>query len=122
MRPYVFDDNAYVVLDGDLDLFRKDELRESLPSPDTVKTCVINLSRAEYIDSLVLGMLVAFRREFVASGNPPDNLTIILPKSGSVRTAFERTGLTRLFSIATIEPSSVRAEEHLTKQPSRRAP
>ena len=92
--------SAYVVLEGDLDIFRKSEVASALPDPARVDSVVINCSRAAYIDSLVLGMLVQFRRQFVAAGGDPRALVLMLPREGPIRRTFELTGLTRLFEIA----------------------
>lgn len=113
MRPYVFGDTAYVVLDGELDIFRKAELAAALPDPRRIKSGVINLARARYLDSVALGMLVGFRRAFIDHGGDPDNLVLMLPKDGPVRRTFEISGLTRLFAIAYVEPSTLPPEERI---------
>lgn len=71
MKPYVFGDTSYIVLDGDLDLERHDEIAAALP----------------FVDSWLVGHLVQFRRKFVARGGDPANLIVLLPQSGDVRRA-----------------------------------
>jgi len=97
---------AYVALTGELDIFRKDEIAATLPDPNALGGAIINLLKATYIDSCVLGMLVKLRREFVSSGGDPHNLILVIPKEGPVRRAFELTGLLRLFSIAHVDPTT----------------
>lgn len=104
---------AYIVLEGDLDLSRKDDIVSALPDPASVSSIVINLSRATYIDSLVMGALVQFRREFIRSGGNPADLAIMLRSDSAVRRAFELTGLTRLFAIAYVELPAGRPEERI---------
>ena len=101
---------AYVTLEGELDLFREGEIAAALPHAESIDNAVINLSRATYIDSLVLGMLVGFRRRFVGAGGDPRNLALILPAVGTVRRTFELTGLTRLFATAYIEKGAIDAD------------
>jgi anti-anti-sigma factor len=103
VRPYVLGENAYVVLDGELDLSRKGELTAALPDPKSLKHVVINLTRVTYIDSFMLGALVQFRTNFVAAGGDPSNLILVLPHDGDLPRTFELTGLDKLFSIAHVD-------------------
>lgn len=103
MRPYVLGENAYVVLDGDLDITRKTELLAALPDASALKHAVINLSRVTYIDSFMLGSLVQFRANFIAAGGKPENLMLVLPRGGILERTFELTGLNKLFPIAYVE-------------------
>jgi anti-anti-sigma factor len=105
MRPYVLGENAYVVLDGDLDISRRTELLAALPDPKTIKHIVINLTRVTYIDSFVLGALVQFRSNFLASNGKPDNFMLVVSRAGVLERAFELTGLNKLFTIAYVEPA-----------------
>lgn len=106
MRPYVLGENAYVVLDGDLDSSRRSELLAALPPPDTLKHVVINMTRVGYIDSFMLGALVQFRANFVAGGAKPENLILLVPRGGILERTLELTGLNKLFPIAYVEPSA----------------
>ena len=103
MRPYVLGETAYVVLDGDLDITRRTEVLAALPDARALKHAVINLTRVSYIDSFMLGSLVQFRANFVSSGGKPENLMLVLPRSGILARTFELTGLSKLFSIAYVE-------------------
>jgi anti-anti-sigma factor len=116
MRPYVVGENAYVVLEGDLDMPRRTELLAALPDPRALKHAVINLARVTYIDSFMLGVLVQFRANFAAAGNAPSNLMLVVPRGGILERTFELTGLNKLFSIAYVEPSE-RIEELEAKVP-----
>jgi len=104
VRPYVLGENAYVVLDGDLDMTRRTELLAALPPPQALKHVVINLTRVTYIDSFMLGALVQFRANFVAGGAKPENLMLLVPRGGVLERTFELTGLNKLFLIAYVEP------------------
>lgn len=89
-----------IILDGDLDIAHKAQIAHVLSDRRTLESAAIDLSRATYIDSMVLGMLVQFRREFIHHGGRPKNLVLILPKDGPIRKVFEMTGLTGIFEIA----------------------
>ena len=114
MRPYVLGENAYVVLDGDLDISRRTELLAALPDPRELKHVVVNLTRVSYIDSFMLGALVQFRANFIAAGGKPENLLLLLPRQGILERTFELTGLNKLFTIAFVEPAD-RLEEFAPK-------
>lgn len=114
VKPYASGESAYVVLDGELDLSRRDEIVAALPAPEAISSGVINLASATYVDSTVLGALVKFRRAFINRGGNPESLIIVLAKGGPIRSAFERTGLHRLFSIAYVERLPSPPEEHIT--------
>jgi anti-anti-sigma factor len=116
VKPYAAGESAYVVLDGELDLSRRDEIDEALPAPESISGGVINLAYATYVDSTVLGALVRFRRAFINHGGNPEDLIIVLAKNGPVRRSFEATGLNRLFAIAFVEPAPLPPEEHLTRR------
>lgn len=107
MRPYVLGENAYVVLDGDLDISRRTELLAALPDASALKHVVINLTRVSYIDSFMLGSLVQFRANFIAAGGKPENVMLVLPRKGILERTFELTGLNKLFAIAYAEPANV---------------
>lgn len=110
MRPYVLGENAYVVLDGDLDIGRRAELLAALPEASALKHIVINLTRVDYIDSFMLGSLVQFRANFIAAGGKPENVMLVVPRGGILERTFELTGLNKLFCIAYVEPAE-RVEE-----------
>ncbi len=116
MKPYFFGDNAYAVLEGELDAARKGDICAALPDPAVVKSVVISLARATYIDSLVMSVLVRFRREFMQHGGDPRNIFLILPKTGPIRRAFDGVGLQRLFSVAYAEPTLL-VSEHIASPP-----
>lgn len=114
MKPYVFGNSAYIVLEGDLDLGRKDDVAAAFPAAESLNGVVINLARATYVDSSVMGKLVQFRRRFIECGGDSHNLVLLLPKEGEVRRAFELAGMTALFSIAFVQATPVSSEEYLT--------
>lgn len=105
MRPYILGENAYVVLEGDLDLTRRTELLAALPDPHSLKHVVINLTRVSFIDSFMLGALVQFRANFIAAGGRPENVLLVLPRAGIMERTFELTGLNKLFAVAYVEPA-----------------
>ena len=97
---------AYLALDGELDIFRRDEIRHALPDPANISSIVINCLRATYIDSVILGALVGFRRDFVGAGGDPKNFVFILAKGSLLHRTFELAGLTKLFAMAYVEGPS----------------
>jgi anti-anti-sigma factor len=101
----VLGENAYVVLDGDVDISRRTELLAALPPLQSLKHVVVNLTRVTYIDSFMLGALVQFRANFIAAGGRPENLMLVVTKGGILERTFELAGLNKLFSIAFVEPS-----------------
>lgn len=113
MKPYATGESAYVILDGELDLSRRDEIAAALPAPESISGGVINMASATYVDSTILGALVRFRRAFINHGGDSENLIIVLAKNGAVRRSFEKTGLNRLFAIAYVEPAPIPPEEHI---------
>lgn len=115
MKPYVYGNSVYVVLDGDLDIDSREEIAEALPPPEQITGGVINLARATYVDSTLLGMLVQFRRNFIKSGGDPSNLILVLAKNGKVRRTFELTGMNRLFSVAYVESTPIAPQEYMTQ-------
>jgi anti-anti-sigma factor len=115
VRPYIAGENAYVVLDGDVDMSRRTELVAALPDPQPLKHAVINLTRVSYIDSFMLGALVQWRSNFIAAGGAPEDLILVLPRGGILQRTFELTGLHKLFSIAYVEPAE-RVAEPVTKR------
>lgn len=116
MRPYILGENAYVVLDGDLDISRRTELLAALPDPSVLKHIVINLTRVRYIDSFMLGSLVQFRANFITGGGKPENLMLVLPRGAVLERTFELTGLSKLFCIAYVEPADRVEEVPLTPE------
>ena len=116
VKPYASGESAYVILDGELDLSKRDEIAAALPAPGSISGGVINLANATYVDSTVLGALVRYRRAFINHGGDPDNLIVVLAKNGPIRRTFEKTGLNRLFAIAYVEPAAMPPDEHITSR------
>ena len=94
---------AYVVLSGELDLFRKNEVRAAFPDPGAVGSVVVNCTRAAYIDSTIIGMLVGLRRDFVSAGGDPANFILLTNKESIVCRALDLAGVTKLFAMAFVE-------------------
>lgn len=90
----------YVSLEGEFDVFSESRLVEALPNPAEVASVLIDLLRVKYVDSVAIGRLVAFRRDFLDAGGEPDNLVVLLPKTGGLRRIFEITGLSKMFAVA----------------------
>ncbi|MBV8153852.1 MAG: STAS domain-containing protein [Candidatus Eremiobacteraeota bacterium] len=104
MKARVFGEEAHVVLEGELDIFRQGDMAAALPDPSAIGGATIDLSRATYLDSVAIGMLVGFRRSFVTAGGDPQKIVLILPNAGPVHRTFEICGLTRLFPVAYADP------------------
>jgi anti-anti-sigma factor len=93
---------AYAVLDGVLDISRKDEITRLLRDKIRAKSVTINLSRVEHIDSTILGLLVSVRRRFLDRGGAEDDFLLIVERDSGLARMFEITGLDRLFSMALV--------------------
>jgi anti-anti-sigma factor len=106
-------------LTGELDLFRIDEIRAKLPDPRAAELVTIDCSEVSYIDSSALGLLLEFRKSFVAAGGHPEDLHLILPEGGTIARTFEITGLDALFTVAYVDRSVAGALfEHWKAAPS----
>lgn len=90
---------ASVVLKGDLDIDRRDEIVALLPSPNRAERVVIDCTEVNSIDSVILTVLMRYRNQFVESGHSPFDLVVVV--NPSLRRIFEITGLTAKMSVVT---------------------
>lgn len=88
---------ATLRLEGDLDIYRRDEIEARLPAPGSAERVVIDCSAATSIDSTILTMLMRYRRRFAAAGGDPVNIVIVVEPS--LRRTFEIAGLSRVLTI-----------------------
>jgi anti-anti-sigma factor len=88
---------ATLRLEGDLDIYRRDEIQSRLPAPGSVDRVIIDCSAATSIDSTILTMLMRYRRSFASAGGDPVNIVVIV--APSLRRIFEIAGLTRMLTI-----------------------
>jgi anti-anti-sigma factor len=92
------DDTAcLVVLSGELDFSEEARVKELLPAPDRCSRVVIDCSAVTYLDSAVIAVLAAFRREFKEAGGDP--LEIVLIASPAIDRALAITGMKRLITV-----------------------
>lgn len=86
-----------VTLSGDLDLSRRDVVRDMLPSPDSIERLVIDCSMVTSIESVVIAVFMRYRRRFTAAGRDPFNIIFIV--SPQMRRTFDVTGMTEWFTV-----------------------
>ena len=91
---------AYVSFEGILDISRHNEVTDRLSGWSLAPSVVINLTRVEHVDSLILGVLVSCRRIYIEAGGDSHNFILVVARNGGLRRIFAETGLDRLFSIA----------------------
>lgn len=104
-----FTDVAHNTLEltGEYDLARAASLRDVLrPLVDEGLPVVLDLSRATFIDSVTLGLIVRAARELSRNGS---ELRIFMPGTTErqVRELFRITGLDRVLAIDTRRPAGV---------------
>jgi anti-anti-sigma factor len=86
-----------VVLTGDLDISRRQEIESQLPDVNSADRVVIDCSAATSIDSSILTVLMRYRRRFQQSGKDP--LDMIVIASAGIRRMFEVAGLSKLVTV-----------------------
>ena len=86
-RPHV------VSFNGELDIWKEDEIEKRLSAVDGSAPVVVDLSEVRYLDSAFLSALVRLRRRL-----PDRPITLVAP-TPSVRRVFELTEMHRLFEI-----------------------
>ena len=86
-RPHV------VSFNGELDIWKEDEIEKRLSAVDGSAPVVVDLSEVRYLDSAFLSALVRLRRRL-----PDWPITLVAP-TPSVRRVFELTEMHRLFKI-----------------------
>ncbi len=83
-----------VVLRGDLDVFRADEVRQALQEAAAEPLLVIDLSEARSISASTLGELVRSYKQRLNAGLQTARVVV---RSAHVRKIFDITGLSRLW-------------------------
>jgi len=94
-----------VVLEGELDLYAEEVVRSAFARLDGTsgsRSVTVDLTRATFIDSTILGELLRLRRQLVARGCS----LVIVCGSLDVRRAFEITGLDGVFTVRGAEDLS----------------
>jgi anti-anti-sigma factor len=93
-------DGCVVVLTGEHDLSSVDELREAFDQTSSARTVLVDLSDTAFIDSAVLGALIASHREATEQGRRW--AMIVGNGSGAaVRRILELTGLDAVMPVYT---------------------
>jgi anti-anti-sigma factor len=88
-----------ITLSGDLDLSRRDVIKDMLPSPTSIERLVIDCSAVNSIESVVIAVFMRYRRKFGAAGRDPLNIIFIV--SPALRRTFDITGMTEWFTVIT---------------------
>jgi stage II sporulation protein AA (anti-sigma F factor antagonist) len=97
-------ETAYVALDGDLDFSSRESLSAALPDANAIKGVILDFRNVRYIDSAGLGILIGFRKRFVAAGGRSEKIVIVAQPGGTVRKVLEIAGLPRVFTITDTVP------------------
>jgi anti-sigma B factor antagonist len=82
-----------ISLQGELDLYTRDELRRLLYDPDCRSTVVVDLTDTTFIDSSTLTELIRFRRWLDTRGSA----LRLVGANRENRRVFQVTGLDRVF-------------------------
>lgn len=90
----------HVVLEGDLDFSRQDEIMALLPDPPLPSRLVIDCTKLDSVDSTILTVLLRFRRRVLEAGDDPTKIVLIVRK-GSLRQLLEIAGLPKLLTVIT---------------------
>jgi anti-anti-sigma factor len=93
-------DGCVVVLTGEHDLSSVDELRDAFDQTSSARTVLVDLSNTAFIDSAVLGALIASHREATEQGR---NWALIVGNGSgaAVRRILELTGLDAVMPVYT---------------------
>lgn len=82
-----------VSFDGELDIWKEDDVEKTLSVFDGSVPAVVDLSAVRYLDSAFLSALVRLRRRL------PDSRITLVIETPSVRRVLELTEMHRLFDI-----------------------
>ena len=93
-------DGCVVVLTGEHDLSSVDELREAFDQTSSARTVLVDLSDTAFIDSAVLGALIASHREATEQGRRWA-LIVGNGSGAAVRRILELTGLDAVMPVYT---------------------
>jgi anti-anti-sigma factor len=105
-----FKDAPRVVLEGELDLYRRDEIAAALPPAESVDRVILDMRGVTVMDSSIIALLMRYRRAFVEHGKNPHDIVIVVPPP--LRRIFEITGLLKLLTIVSA-PITDTAEQPL---------
>lgn len=92
--------SKYITLEGDLDISRRDELMRLLPDPPLPSRAVIDCTKLNSVDSIILTILLRFRRRVMEVGEDPTKIVLVVPPS-SLRQLFEIAGISKLLTVVT---------------------
>lgn len=85
---------AIVRLEGDWDIYRRDELHDRVAALYDKPKAIVDLSGVHYIDSTALSEFVRMRKTRKAAGFPPARFVVTSP---NVRKLFAMTGLDQVW-------------------------
>lgn len=95
-------------LEGEWDIYRREELSDQLRPAYTHPNVIVDLSRVEYMDSTGLSAFVRMRNTRKAAGFAPSRFVIVSP---NVRRIFELTGLDNVWPIYDSLEAALRAPD-----------
>ena len=84
-----------VTLSGELDIFKKEKLRDALAQAESADVAIIDMTGVTFLDSAALGVLIGFKKR-MAERKATVRVVLI---SLQLRRLFEITGLDRVFEI-----------------------
>jgi anti-anti-sigma factor len=106
-----YSDVPRIVLAGELDVYRREEVAAAFPPPESVDRLVVDMRDATLIDSSIIAFLMRYRRRFVECGGDATDIVVVVPPV--LRRVFEITGLVKLLTIVSAAPESATAQEPL---------
>lgn len=87
---------------GDLDVYRRAEVAEAFPPPQSISRLVVDMRNATLIDSSIIAVLMRYRRSFIEAGGNGHDIVLVVPPQ--LRRIFEITGLVSLLTIVSATP------------------
>jgi anti-anti-sigma factor len=98
-------DTAVVVLAGDFDLSRAEELREQLARPEVLRAGAVrlDLTRVDFLESVTIGLIVASCKRARAGGS---SFSVVCDPQGMARKVFSLDGLLEYLDV--VEPEADR--------------
>jgi anti-sigma B factor antagonist len=96
-------DTALVVLAGDFDLSRAEELREQLARPEVLRARAVRLdvTRVDFLESVTIGLIVASCKRARAAGG---SFSVVCGPQGIARKVFTLDGLLEYLDV--VEPEA----------------
>ena len=99
VQAHLMDDERVgrVLLNGDLDISKRETVSAALPPPDSVDLVVFDCSTVTSIDSAIVTIFMRYRRAFVEAGRDAHNLIVVA--SPQVRRIFDIVGISKAVTV-----------------------